>query len=62
MRASCDWIYKEVDIGQRELIFWACLIQIAKVHIATGLTIFLFHRYYVRKLFGVLDEFDKTNC
>ena len=60
-RASCSRIYKEVDIGQGELIFWTCLIQVVKVHTTTNLTIFLFHRYYVGKLFGVLDRFNKTS-
>ena len=55
-------IHKEVNIRQWKLIFWTCLVQIAKVHITPNLVILFLHGYYVEKSLGVLDGLDKTSC
>ena len=38
-----------------------CLVQVAKVYIATDLAILVLHKYYVREPFGMLNGLNKTN-
>ena len=55
--AGCG-IYDEVDSWQREIIFWACSVDISEVDVEPPLVVFFFDEYDVGKPFWIFHLSD----
>ena len=55
--ASCG-VYYEVDLWQRETIFWACSVDVGEVNAESPLVVLFFDEYDVGQPFKVLHISD----
>ena len=57
---TCCGVHDEVDPWQREVVLWACFIDVGEVDTELPPTICFFDKYYVSQPLGILHLLDRS--